>query len=58
MLVWGEQAVVTPVEDARGFLALNPALQLTILDPAGMLPHDEQAAEFNGLVKRFLAGAA
>jgi pimeloyl-ACP methyl ester carboxylesterase len=58
MLVWGEQAVETPVEDARGFLALNPALQLTILDPAGMLPHDEQAAEFNGLVTRFLASGS
>jgi pimeloyl-ACP methyl ester carboxylesterase len=57
MLVWGEQAVETPVEDARGFLALNPELQLTILDPAGMLPHDEQAAEFNSVVTRFLADA-
>jgi pimeloyl-ACP methyl ester carboxylesterase len=55
MLIWGEQAVETPVEDARGFLALNPGIQLTILDPAGMLPHDEQAAEFNGIVARFLA---
>jgi pimeloyl-ACP methyl ester carboxylesterase len=55
MLIWGEQAVETPVEDARGFLALNPGLQLTILDPAGMLPHDEQAAEFNAVVTRFLS---
>ncbi len=58
LLVWGEQAVETPVEDARGFMALNPALQLTILDPAGMLPHDEQSAEFNGIVTRFLADGA
>jgi pimeloyl-ACP methyl ester carboxylesterase len=57
LLVWGEQAAETPVEDARGFLALNPGIQLTILDPAGMLPNDEQAAEFNGVVTRFLAGA-
>jgi pimeloyl-ACP methyl ester carboxylesterase len=55
MLIWGEQAVDTPLEDARGFLALNPGIQLTILDPAGMLPHDEQAAEFNGIVARVLA---
>jgi pimeloyl-ACP methyl ester carboxylesterase len=55
LLVWGEQAVETPVEDARGFMALNAALQLSILDPAGMLPHDEQAAEFNSVVTRFLA---
>ena len=57
LLVWGEQAVETPVEDARGFLALNPEIQLTILDPAGMMPHDEQAAEFNSVVTRFLADA-
>jgi pimeloyl-ACP methyl ester carboxylesterase len=55
MLIWGEQAVETPVEDARGFLALNAAIQLAILDPAGMLPHDEQSSEFNGVVTRFLA---
>jgi pimeloyl-ACP methyl ester carboxylesterase len=55
MLIWGEQAVETPVEDARGFLALNSGIQLTILDPAGLLPHDEQAGEFNGIVTRFLA---
>jgi pimeloyl-ACP methyl ester carboxylesterase len=54
LLIWGEQAVETPVEDARGFLALNPGIQLAILDPAGMLPHDEQAAEFNGVVAKFL----
>jgi pimeloyl-ACP methyl ester carboxylesterase len=55
MLVWGEQAVETPVEDARGFLALNSGLQLTILDPAGMIPHDEQSAEFNAVVRKFIA---
>lgn len=55
MLVWGEQAVETPVEDARGFLALNSGLKLTILDPAGMIPHDEQSAEFNEVVTKFLA---
>lgn len=58
LLVWGEQAVETPVEDARGFMALNPAFQLTILDPAGMLPHDEQSAEFNGIVAQFLSDGA
>ena len=57
LLIWGEQAVETPVEDARGFLALNPAIQLSILDPAGMLPRDEQAVEFNAIVTRFLADA-
>jgi pimeloyl-ACP methyl ester carboxylesterase len=58
LLVWGEQAVETPVEDARGFMALNPSLHLTILDPAGMLPHDEQSAEFNAIVMSFLADGA
>ena len=55
LLVWGEQAVDTPIEDVRGFRALKPDLELAILDPAGMLPHDEQADGFNTVVLEFLS---
>jgi pimeloyl-ACP methyl ester carboxylesterase len=54
LLVWGEQAVEAPVEDARGFLVLKPDLELAILDPAGGLPHDERPQEFNELTRTFL----
>ena len=55
LLVWGEQAEIAPVEEARGFLALKPDLELAILDPAGDLPHDERPGEFNEVVLEFLA---
>jgi len=55
LLVWGEQAEIAPVEEARGFLAVKPDLELAILDPAGDLPHDERPDEFNEVVLEFLA---
>lgn len=54
LLVWGEQAVHTPLEDARGFLALHPEFELAILDPSGDLPHEERPDEFNEIVRAFL----
>ena len=54
LLVWGERAVMAPVEEVRGFLALKPDFDLAILDPAGDLPHDERASEFNETVLGFL----
>ena len=55
LLVWGEQAIETPVEDVRGFRALRPEMDVAILDPAGSLPHDERPDEFNEIVSTFLA---
>jgi pimeloyl-ACP methyl ester carboxylesterase len=57
LLVWGEQAVQAPVEEARGFLALKPDFELAILEPAADLPHDERAEEFNEVVLSFLERA-
>jgi pimeloyl-ACP methyl ester carboxylesterase len=58
LLVWGEQAIIAPVEEVRGFLALKPDCELAILDPAADLPQDECADAFNELVTSFLARAA
>jgi pimeloyl-ACP methyl ester carboxylesterase len=55
LLVWGEQAIETPVEDVRGFRALRPEMDVAILDPSGSLPHDERPDEFNEIVSTFLA---
>lgn len=55
LLVWGEQAVETPVEDVRGFRALRPEMDVAILDPAGSLPHDERPEDFNEIVMTFLS---
>ena len=57
LLVWGEHAVLAPVDEARGFLALKSDLELAILDPAGDQPHDERAPEFNDTVLAFLGRA-
>jgi pimeloyl-ACP methyl ester carboxylesterase len=54
LLVWGERAEEHPVDDARAFLAANPALEAAILERAGDLPHDEQPAAFLDAVVPFL----
>jgi len=57
LLAWGEQAVMAPVEEMRGFLSLKPDFEPVIFAPAGDLPHDERPAEFNEAVSAFLARA-
>lgn len=54
LLVWGRQAKVTPVEDAKAFYERNPNARLRIFEESGMLPHDEEAAGFNSAVTEFL----
>ena len=58
LLVWGEQATVTPVEEVRGFATVKPDFEVALLHPAGDLPHNERAEEFNQLVLDFLERAA
>ena len=53
LLVWGERAVISPVEQARAFQVAKPDIELAILD-AGSLPHDERPAEFNEALLGFL----
>lgn len=55
MLVWGEEASMAPVDEARGFRAVKPDFYINILSPAGDLPHDERAEEFNVIVSTWLA---
>ena len=54
LLVWGEQAVMAPVEEMRGFLSLKPDFEPIIFSPAGDVPHDERPGEFNEAVTAFL----
>ena len=61
LLVWGEQAVQTPVEEIRAFLSVKRDFEVAILDPSGDLPHDERPGEFNEIALKFLervSGAA
>ncbi len=54
LIIWGNQAKVTPVEDAYTFQRLNPHAQLEIIDSSCMLPHEEQAGIFNQKVIQWL----
>ncbi len=55
LLVWGRDAITTPVTDAEAFLALRPEARLEIFDNARLLPNDEYAERFNALAADFLA---
>lgn len=55
LLVWGEQAVEIPVEDAFRFRSVKPDLELAIIPAAAGLPHDERPEQFNEAVLGFLA---
>ncbi len=54
LLFWGEEAQLAPVEEIRGFRALKPDFDVHILSPAGDLPHDERADEFNVILSTWL----
>jgi pimeloyl-ACP methyl ester carboxylesterase len=49
-IIWGREAKQSPLSDAEAFLAANPRAEWTVIDKAGMLPHDEQASTFNRIV--------
>lgn len=55
LLFWGEEAQITPVEEIRGFRSLKPDFDVHILSPAGDLPQDERADEFNAILSTWLS---
>jgi pimeloyl-ACP methyl ester carboxylesterase len=57
-LIWGREASIDPLTDAEPFLRANGRAQLSVLDKAGLLPHDEQASAFNRLVTEVLSSAS
>lgn len=57
LIVWGRQAVETPVGNAEAFLLANPNAKLEVIEDAGMLPHVEQPEAFLAAVRPFLAAA-
>lgn len=54
LLFWGEEAQIAPVEETRGFRTLKPDFDVHILSPAGDLPQDERAEEFNVILSTWL----
>jgi pimeloyl-ACP methyl ester carboxylesterase len=54
LIVWGAQAVEAPIDDLLGFRSLRPDAEVSIIERAGDLPHDERPREFNRTVVGFL----
>ncbi len=55
--VWGREALLTPSESSEAFKRVNPRIETRIIDKSSFQVQDEQAAQFNNLVRDF-AGAA
>jgi len=55
MLLWGRHAQVTPITDADEFVGRNPRAELQVFNHSGLLPHDEEAADFNKALSDFLS---
>jgi pimeloyl-ACP methyl ester carboxylesterase len=58
LLVWGRHSRLVPIDNAGGFLSLNPAAELEVFEASGALPHVEEAERFNEVVLRWLAQPA
>jgi pimeloyl-ACP methyl ester carboxylesterase len=54
LLVWGEEGSITPVEEFRGFRGIKPDFELSVMTPAGDLPHDERPDDFNVILSTWL----
>ena len=54
LLVWGEQGSIAPVEEFRGFREIKRDFEISVLSPAGDLPHDERAEDFNVILSTWL----
>jgi len=54
LLVWGEHGSSAPVEEFRGFRELKRDFEISVLSPAGDLPHDERAEDFNVILSTWL----
>jgi pimeloyl-ACP methyl ester carboxylesterase len=56
LLVWGRHSRLAAVDNAGGFVSLNPRVDLEIFESSGALPHVEEAERFNALATGWLAG--
>ncbi|GLV57726.1 alpha/beta hydrolase [Dictyobacter sp. S3.2.2.5] len=55
--VWGREGFLTPAEASAAFKRVNSRVDVRIIDKATLQIQDEQAGQFNNLVREF-AGAA
>ncbi len=55
LIVWGREAIITPLANADAFLKLRPETELVIIEQTRLAVQDEQAEEFNRLALNWLA---
>jgi pimeloyl-ACP methyl ester carboxylesterase len=55
--IWGREGLLTPAEVSEAFKRVNPRIDVRILDKATLQLQDEQAAQFNNVLRGF-AGSA
>jgi pimeloyl-ACP methyl ester carboxylesterase len=55
ILVWGREGLTSPTEVTEAFKRVNPRAEIRILDRCSFEPQDEQAVNFNNLIKEFAA---
>ena len=56
LIVWGQQAETTPIEDAQDFLAVRPEVELVAINGAKLVPNEDRPEMFNEAVLGFLEG--
>lgn len=54
-IIWGKNANLNPVSDIEIIKQLNPNIEYAIFDQTKLLPHIENAREFNKISKEFFA---
>ncbi len=51
--VWGREGVLNPAEASAAFKRINPAIDVRIVDKASLYVQDEQASQFNTMIREF-----
>jgi len=54
LVAWGRAARITPVWQAEAFADANPHARIHLFNHSNLLPHDEEAAEFERVVREWL----
>jgi pimeloyl-ACP methyl ester carboxylesterase len=55
LIVWGREAIITPLANADAFLELCPETELVVIEQARLSVQDERPEEFNRLALKWLA---
>jgi pimeloyl-ACP methyl ester carboxylesterase len=55
--IWGREGLLTPAEVSEAFKRVNPRIDVRILDKATLQLQDEQAAQFNNMLRGFANSA-